>query len=1099
MPVDVANNLLAYASRTTFEGRKDSREGNHVQVVPAKRRCDGEIGGNKIPTYGSMMPIIQKALEQGLDHIDMTTATIAETSAIMQDIRRDPRRHVAMHGVPDLSDITDMTEPESPTLIRAPVLKAEAKSPTKRLAKLTTPIKKGLNRLAQNFVRLPPSSNPRVSPSPTKSSSSPSTPLKESPSPKLSPTPPAIGSSPLSASVQNVPEVSPIHSPGLVFKAPSYTDSSSPSTNSFQQSPERSSPVKYARPVAPTPSKWTRNEPTTPKATTFTPLPPMFSTPGQTDSPIGLASIVGMSTPKLPVCEFTATPDKANFEFGTVSPSFNSIPWMQTSDGNEPRRAKNVNAGRRRKSEPLFRKYMNQQARRQSISPQKVTFNDTRFRDRNSISALFSVAVPEENSETQVEEHTFVEQEVGSNESNGDELKVEEPTKAVESNVHPTIPAVEVERQASVIVDEASATSEAAPASSHGSHATTTDEHSVLEIDTRENPDIFATHSAVSHLARLTEGQCAGQAKTTVSQTNGKLVVRFKLPTKYAYMFPDNQGFDESHFSTSPSAILSSPRISFSNPENSIVTADVSTTSSKRVSFSLPEEQEDIASVPAVDGITSSPPSATSIQHMSTPSKQSCLTSLIANGNTVISTPEPTQVIETSSPMFSRLPGSAKPLSPLESTPQSQNMHNSPVQPFDISPVPGHMETNSQELSQTPSHHFTKDSSTETAGTPTSDGKKRDSDAQTSVTPRRSPPIVQSFTPVNQSTPRIEVAIEQTTSPAAEAEAPETHDDDDRAYIRNFINLSRSKPKQPSTTETGSPIAPPAKRQPLEARSPNMASPRKTNKHKLESHEEKASPNREPKEPPAKRTRRAVNPTKVKETKELKIDMVDHPEMEHNTALDEQQQAEAADTADAQQDDAETAPAPATRSSTRLRSQGRTPTVSKSSIPTPIKIGPSGPNARVMNSSVKKGQQDLQAQTRKNTKRNKGNAEFPAQVLAKYAGQSQSDESDESPEETEGRPTSTGTKRVGWREPLESIQAHKAEEDAPQQTEAKPKGRKTTAKPRAAQGSTAISKPKTAQSQTKRASKLAENLGMVSNGTPAKPQRVTRSRTRSQA
>lgn len=69
-------------------------------------------------TYVHMMPILDKAADEDVDEIDVATASIAETSAIMREMRRNPRQRLAIYGVPELSDIMDMTEPESPTLIQ---------------------------------------------------------------------------------------------------------------------------------------------------------------------------------------------------------------------------------------------------------------------------------------------------------------------------------------------------------------------------------------------------------------------------------------------------------------------------------------------------------------------------------------------------------------------------------------------------------------------------------------------------------------------------------------------------------------------------------------------------------------------------------------------------------------------------------------------------------------------------------------------------------------------------------------------------------------------------------------------------------------------
>jgi hypothetical protein len=280
-------------------------------------------------------------------------------------------------------------------------------------------------------------------------------------------------------------------------------------------------------------------------------------------------------------------------------------------------------------------------------------------------------------------------------------------------------------------------------------------------------------------------------------------------------------------------------------------------------------------------------------------------------------------------------------------------------------------------------------------------------------------------------------------------------------------------------------MAPIAKRQPLEARSPNRGSPQK-NKRKhdddsgeVQSPAKKVKPSKEePKQTTPKRARRTKT---TRQKTDLAIEMTDLP------ADAEEATAEVTETVEKQTEVAE-AEGPVTRRSTRLRSREQTSGAPKSSIPTPIKLNRSGAGRNggaVLNSSVRSEQQDLTHQTRLNTKRNKGSAEYPAQVLAKHAETKGEDDSDASRASSESS-ACKGKKSVGWREPLESVQ------------EAKPKkgGRPTKAK--VTQGKTGVAKPKST-AQKKRAVKAAEDLGMAGNGTPVKPQRVTRARTRSQS
>ncbi|KAF5659730.1 hypothetical protein FDENT_13873, partial [Fusarium denticulatum] len=178
------------------------------------------------------------------------------------------------------------------------------------------------------------------------------------------------------------------------------------------------------------------------------------------------------------------------------------------------------------------------------------------------------------------------------------------------------------------------------------------------------------------------------------------------------------------------------------------------------------------------------------------------------------------------------------------------------------------------------------------------------------------------------------------------------------------------------------------------------------------------------------------------------------------------------DTPNGKQVDELASDASVTRRSSRLRNQEHPSSAPKSSLPTPIKLGRAGAG-RSLPKKARSEEDELARKTRANTKRNMGKAEFPAEVLVRIADEAEknSDQGEESERPATGR-------RVGWNQPLEKVQGEEPK-----------KGR---AKGKATQGQTGISKPK-----AKRATKVATDLGMVANGTPAKPQRVTRSSARS--
>lgn len=1097
--VDTSNNFMLYSSGTTLEDKKQCRRGTYVQVTPVKRYAGSDmpkgidpVGGNKFNIYNEVMPIIIRALKKGMDEVDYTTASIAETSSIMLDIRRDPRQHVAARGVPDLSDIADVTEPLSPHMIKPPTLKAESRSPRKRIARLTSPIKNGLHRITSSIVKLVPSASPKAEPSPTKSASAPSTPLRLSPTPTKQAITPAGNSSPLSRLWHTAPENLSIEEsparPGRTFRAPSYADSSSLTnqTSNASLSAEEFSPVKFSRPVAPTPSRWNRPEPATPQA--LTPMPIKW-TPGQSDSPIGLAALIPPSTPQMPKCTFKVeTPTNAEFHFGEVSASFNSPSWMNASiKASEPRRIKTVNSARRRQSEPLLRQHFKSQARRKSLSPRKVIFQDDDIvRDNAFITPPVPLACP-----------TAPETNVAANVSTANEdvtmataepINVEaEPETAVEDKPEP--------------VHQQPPTVAVTPAEDTPNIHAPTVEHGVLNIDMRQNPDIFGAQvssppAPVQQLAQFAVDGCAGNAKVVVTQENSRLFVRFKLPTDYAYMFPDSQGLDESRFTTSPSAISSSPRINFNNQRQHSFQHSVMSPAWSNFD-NTPNMSANADRTLVMDwplngyGSTQKTPSKRDLSYSVLEQTPTIASGLAQHATTlaqtpVVRTPEVPQM-GNSSPLFSELTASAKPTSPLEPTPMRERIEETPIKSTDAN-TPTPAPSTVANVTPMPAKNVLVTTSTQSvAATPTT-----------------------SFTPVNKTSPRIQVTAPsddtsttpekmtpaKTTpvpnSPAAPASArQETFDDSPgRDYMRDFIKRSR----QTTTTETGSPMAPSAKRQPLVAKSPNTGSPQK--KRKLEKEEEAQSPPKKhrepkepkesdgPKEPAAKRVRRTAKATKRKV--DSIVDKVDDAPTAPEVT------AEQVDKKNDQDDEAEL-DGPLTRRSTRLRTQTGISSGPRSSIPTAIKLGRSGAGragGAVLNSTVRSDQQELTAQTRMNTKKNKGASEYPAQVLARVA-ESQGDDSDNSSDVPSD--SSKGRKCVVWKEPLEMVK----EEKPSKLKEEKPSKGKTVPKAKATQGKTGIAKPK-ATSQSKRTAKLAETLGMVANGTPARPTRMTRSRTRSQ-
>ncbi|RSL56969.1 hypothetical protein CEP54_008544 [Fusarium duplospermum] len=1178
--VDVTNYYMTTSTATRLADKIAARRGEFVQVVPTKRYAGGDTvdvpaslapnGGNKLGIYGRLLPIIERAMINGDGQVSLKTASIAESLYIMRQTQRNVRKHVS--AGPRLSDVTDYTEPPTPTNILRPVIHAEARSPQKRIARLTSPIKKSMRLLTNSVYKLVPGSSPKVSPSPTKSDSAPSTPIQQSPNPaKPAITPSGIDSSPLTQSADMFEDTSVEH-------------------------------FTHARPVAPTPSRWSRLDPSTPKV--FSPVRPMRApaTPIQSDSPIGLAALLPPTTPQLP--QFDLTPrsaESASFDFGTVSPSFNSsISWMNTSvQASEPKRIKNINKARRRQSEPLLRKYFKDKARRASSSPQKVRFQEQDiFRDDISIGHLFDsvtstpakststnadaaqLSVVEEASEPEATldiataAELSVVEEVTEPESILDaaptvelsvveEVTEPEPTMDVNTITEP----VEEDATVELIHADTDAADEAEQAlpNTHPT-PTATIEHGVVNIDMRQNPDIFGTHvssppASVYSLSRMADDRCQGNAKVVVTEQNGRLFVRFKLSAEYAHMFPASQGFDGSQFSMSPS-ISSSPRITFNSPTVGQVPTIDSVLETPHVSgatsFHTPElppgdntllfgsprngltpsQITDINGTFAMDSLLRTPnvttlSAANNISNtpgFQTPELPAGENTLIfrspANGftpvnntsmqglpgvDTLIGTPNATglgitnNVTDTSSLETPKVTVADETLvvswDDLPATTPARTVH-ADMSPAETPEVTGADETLAMSWDDLPAStpvQKVNDSNptnltpvpvpAETTAplhsTPTTSNHVEAGPVET--TPAEATPAENTAQALD--TPEIQTTS-NTTPPqeAAPAQTADTrrHDYDSpgREYMREFIKRSRQSIAT-TTTETGSPMAPIAKRQPLEARSPNRGSPQK-NKRKhddvsgeVQSPAKKAkSSKEETKQTTPKRARRTKT---VRQKIDLAIEMTDLP------ADAEEATAEVMETVEKQTEVTEDE-GPVTRRSTRLRSREQTSGAPKSSIPTPIKLNRSGAGRNggaVLNSSVRSEQQDLTHQTRLNTKRNKGSAEYPAQVLAKHTETKGEDDSDASRASGESS-ACKGKKSVVWREPLESVQ------------EAKPKkgGRPTKAK--VTQGKTGVAKPKST-AQKKRAVKAAEDLGMAGNGTPVKPQRVTRARTRSQS
>ncbi|KAJ4042822.1 hypothetical protein NW763_011642 [Fusarium oxysporum] len=1117
--VGVVNNLIETHSGHTREDMEAVNRGI-AQIVPLKRVArlistdlvDTDSSpvslvparGNRLKLYNDMLLKIQAANRSGKESVDLGTASIADVSTALRNSRRDPRKRLAAIGEPDLSVIMDEDEPESPTVVHEPVLFPESRSPSKRLARLLTSkaIKKGVLRLSGGFTKLLPGSPSKTPGSPSKSSPSKS---KRASSPLAQRSSPIYGSAAVKDNMSTESVADSPTRPGRTFRVPSECDSSSFEDTGLPETPNKaSSPVmNYSRPIAPTPSQWNRPEPSTPATPAAQSAPFNPVTPQQTDSPIGLAAllpaILPPSTPQPQGC--TLEVPSVSFEFGKLSPFRSSNSWMLPSPlATEPNRIKTGNQARRRRSEPLLRKFLDTQARRLSASPQKVQFQqEAIFNDDISIASLFDItnespakvaaidaadetsgldsttSLPNEPAADSAAEHTLpldttMEESVA---NEADPIETAKPTEGGSGLGYASVltenlwlrdlnsspaPAHSDRRDEQPSTMQPPTTVAVSPVTQ-----TLASEEGVVNIDVRENPDIFGTQissppapAPIQNLSHMADDACNGHAKVVITEENGRLFVRFKLSARYAHMFPASQGFNDS-LSFSPSVDISTPR---PRPVDSTVQTpdlnsfgDFASPSPSVIQTPEPQSTESLLKTPDISGVgvidRSSP------GEFDTPE-------LPQNDNTLVFG-EPATIDRPSIP---RAPRRQSEITPLKRAARNaMGISKGPATPRFSTPaaddgdrtltIPWDDETPARQV-DTPAAPPIQEAEAAAAvnnGSQDLDSPNRD--------------YLRAF--INQN--------RRTTASATVTATATTNESSTTPATNTTTTLTPAAEITPAatTTEAGSPIAPVTKRQPLGARSPNRGSPMKT-KRKADGDREETSPAKKTKVDAAVEAagsiRKVTRKTKAKRQKaELAIDMTDLPSAS-STATTSITTTTSSDTPNRKQVDDLATNVSVTRRSSRLRSQEHPSSTPKSSLPTPIKLGRAGAG-RSLPKKARSEEDELARKTRANTKRNMGNAEFPAEVLVRIADEAEknSDHGQELERPASGR-------RVGWNQPLEKVQGEEPK-----------KGR---AKGKATQGQTGISKPK-----AKRATKVAADLGMVANGTPAKPQRVTRSSARS--
>jgi hypothetical protein len=374
------------------------------------------------------------------------------------------------------------------------------------------------------------------------------------------------------------------------------------------------------------------------------------------------------------------------------------------------------------------------------------------------------------------------------------------------------------------------------------------------------------------------------------------------------------------------------------------------------------------------------------------------------------------------------------------------------------------------------------------------------------------PQLTRSFTPVNKRCP----VNEQAKSPAdpiaaddithhnpttnsivdscisnkgdALATRPTKHQQDEdspgREFMRAFIKRS-TKPKRPSTTDMGSPIAHSPARLPLGAKSPNMVSDSAEKaKRKRDIEDDKVKDDQASKKP-----RRAAKATKLQANMEREA----KPSNGSPTPKSQSSPSKTAKQGNANDELAESN----VRRSSRLNTADQ-----KSALPTAIKLNRSGvgkDNRPTLNSVVRNEQAELTRQTNINTRKNKFKAEHVQQVLARVSSDASSEEDANDLEKRPKNPKNA--KSVAWRDPIESHQVEKPKRGRPpsqKKAAVAPVVEKQAPKevPKVAAKAAARSIPKSTP-KSRLAKPTAQSLGMTSNGTPAK--RMTRSRARNDA
>lgn len=1125
--VDLANEVLALPAETFVAEVEHVVQTMHTKTIQAKRRLDrhyrieqtGFVGGYRLKSYDMIWPILEKGAAMAGRQIHVQAAACAQLASYLREAGRDPRAPLSLHGRPDLSDVADVTEPEgSAALMRAPEETANARSPLKREAEAARPMRFKAARLSETKVQLWPAPASRTEPSPVKSSPLAASSSVDLPAPRksvaASPTPldARAASRPLRAAAEQAPSsplgsskapsddgstlrpetcVSPALRPASgdddsaltpeaytaakVFRVPSdhgsmpssaestSLDSAGAETGDASASEaETKTPAKVSRAATgDAPSRSAERAETSPSAldspataglavasaraaqsqTGPSTSTPSWYTPGRSGARLGLVEAIPRSTPSLPQSKPDAldAAKSIRFDFGPTSPSFNSpsIGLLASPKWLVSRQAIGARRSNRRKSEPLLRTFFKHRTAARLSSPSKGTPPKDSPDKNGTVSALASSPQHEQDMPS----------------SRASQQKVHTPDAplspaswAVGGAVTPAISWAKMTGRAGQRTPRMTSQASARK-----------DVHSV---DMSRGLNIFGGKqaspskrraSAIDQLARIAEANCDGEAKVVVTQERGRLFVRFKLPSEFAFMFPQDQGLDESRFTTTPS-VSSSPRIRVTSHSSWSTQGAASSTGASPAH--TPAISHDADDTMVCDDFA--PSLSSHDTHLS--NADGGARDPREDGSPLLSMDETADFhIDEHSTIPWRDSSS-------QQGERAASALCSPDHPMDGSD--GHptetelVMTSDKEMTPVPDHGC-MDGKTATqddvemsgqnggradammadaTGVPYA-AERPDRGLKSSVyySPRR---------PLAGISEEPEQTQHREHGPATRAHK---YDSPGREYMIDFIN--RSRPKRLSATETGSPVALSAKRHPLGAKDPNMDSPLMGQRRGAAGEREEQSPFRRGAAPALKHQPQAEG-----------------DEME---GIEPGKAARGRGQGGKVLSDEEMADAPPARRSSRLRRLNQPKTGPKKSVPTlTAASGRSGPGR----GQGAAGRIKTDQQTRINTRKNRGNAEYPAQFLARHGGDAM--DTDAPAVNHGGKAAKASAKSVGWKEPLEE----------------KPRKGRPAARARATQGQTGVDKapPRpSAAARKKRTAQVATGLGLgrVTRAAAARAQR----------